>query len=74
MNWFKKKPKAEPKIAPISEHDINLLQLMKSVAESEHTLGKITDEEYTDQIANIEIMGLKLSEKHIGALEEAVHG
>lgn len=74
MNWFKKKTQAEPKIAPISEHDINLLQLMKSVAESEHTLGKITDEEYTDQLANIEIMGLKLSEKHISALEEAVHG
>ena len=74
MNWFKKKAKPEPKIAPISEHDINLLQLMKSVAESEHTLGKITDEEYTDQIANIEIMGLKLSEKHISALEEAVNG
>lgn len=74
MNWFKKKTKPEPKIAPISEHDINLLQLMKSVAESEHTLGKITDEEYTDQIANIEVMGLKLSEKHISALEEAVNG
>ena len=74
MNWFKKKTKAEPKIAPISDHDINLLQLMKSVAESEHTLGKITDEEYTDQIANIEVMGLKLSEKHISALEEAVNG
>lgn len=74
MNWFKKKAKPEPKIQPISEHDINLLQLMKSVAESEHTLGKITDEEYTDQLANIEIMGLKLSEKHISALEEAVNG
>lgn len=74
MNWFKKKKPIEPKIQPISEHDINLLQLMKSVAESEHTLGKITDEEYTDQLANIEIMGLKLSEKHISALEETVHG
>ena len=74
MNWFKKKKPIESKIAPISEHDINLLQLMKSVAESEHTLGKITDEEYTDQLANIEIMGLKLSEKHISALEETVHG
>ena len=74
MNWFKKKPKAEPKIAPISEHDINLLQLMQNVVESEHRLGKISDEEYTDQIANIEIMGLKLSEKHISALEETVNG
>lgn len=74
MNWFKKKKPIEPKIAPISDHDINLLQLMKSVAESEHTLGKISDEEYTDQLANIEIMGLKLSEKHISALEETVHG
>ena len=74
MNWFKKKTKPEPKIAPISDHDINLLQLMKSVNESEHRLGKRTDEEYIKELANIEIMGLKLSEKHISALEEAVHG
>lgn len=74
MKWFRKKPQPEPKLEPISEHDINLLQLMKSVAESEHTLGKITDEEYTDQLANIEVMGLKLSEKHISALEETIHG
>lgn len=74
MNWFKKKIKPEPKIAPISEHDINLLQLMQNVNESEHRLGKRTDEEYIDELANIEIMGLKLSEKHISALEEAVHG
>ena len=74
MNWFKKKPKAEPKIAPISDHDINLLQLMQNINESEHRLGKRTDEEYIKELANIEIMGLKLSEKHISALEEAVHG
>ena len=74
MNWFKKKTKPEPKIAPISDHDINLLQLMQNVNESEHRLGKRTDEEYIKELANIEIMGLKLSEKHISALEEAVHG
>ena len=74
MNWFKKKTKPEPKIAPISDHDINLLQLMQNINESEHRLGKRTDEEYIAELANIEIMGLKLSEKHISALEEAVHG
>ena len=74
MNWFKKKKPIEPKIAPISEHDINLLQLMQNINESEHRLGKRTDEEYITEIANIEVMGLKLSEKHISALEETVHG
>lgn len=74
MNWFKKKPKAEPKIAPISDHDINLLMLMKDSALSDYMLGKITAREFIDLNANIELIGLKLSEKHISALEETVHG
>lgn len=74
MNWFKKKTKPEPKIEPISEHDINLLMLRQNVNESEHRLGKRTDEEYINELADIEIKALKLSEKHISALEEVVNG
>lgn len=74
MNWFKKKTQPEPKPEPISDHDLNLIMLMKNLAQSDYTLGKITDKEYVDHLANIEVMGLKLSEKHISALEEAVHG
>lgn len=74
MNWFKKKAHPEPKPEPISDHDLNLLMLMQNLAESEHRLGKITDEEYTDHIANIEIIGLKMAERRIGELEEATHG
>ena len=74
MNWFKKKPTAEPKITPISDHDINLLMLMKDSALSDYMLGKITAREFIDLNANIELIGLKLSEKHISALEETVHG
>ena len=74
MNWFKKKTKPEPKIAPISDHDINLLMLLKDSAVSDYMLGKITAKEFIDLNANIELFGLKLSEKHISALEEAVHG
>ena len=74
MIWFKKKTKPEPKIAPISDHDINLLMLLKDSAVSDYMLGKITAKEFIDLNANIELFGLKLSEKHISALEEAVHG
>ena len=74
MNWFRKKTKPEPKPEPKHDHDLNLLMLMQNVAESEHRLGKITDEEYISQLANIEVMGLKLSEKRICALEGAVNG
>lgn len=74
MNWFKKKTQPEPKPEPISDHDLNLIMLMKNLAQSDYTLGKITDEEYVDHIANIEIIGLKMAERRIGELEEATHG
>ena len=74
MNWFKKKAQPEPKPEPISDHDLNLLMLMQNLAESEHRLGKITDKEYVDHIANIEIIGLKMAERRINELEEATHG
>lgn len=78
MNWFKKKtqpePKPEPKQEPTNDHDLNLIMLMKNLARSDYTLGKITDEEYVDHIANIEIIGLKMAERRINELEEATHG
>lgn len=74
MNWFKKKAQPEPKPEPTNDHDLNLLMLMQNLAESEHRLGKITDKEYVDHIANIEIIGLKMAERRINELEEATHG
>lgn len=73
MNWFKKKRQPEPKPEP-NDHDINLLLLMKNLAESEHTLGKITDKEYVDHLANIEIIGLKMTERRLNELEEFRNG
>lgn len=74
MNWFRKKTQPETKPESRHDHDLNLLMLMQNVNESEYRLGKISDEEYINQIANIEVMGLKLSEKRICALEGAVNG
>lgn len=74
MNWFKKKAQPEPKREPVNDHDLNLLMLMQNLAESEHRLGKITDEEYIDHVANIEIIGLKMAERRIGELEAEVNG
>ena len=70
-NFAKAKKEPEPKQEAISDHDLNLLMLMKSLAQSEHTYGKITDEEYVYHIANIEIIGLKMAERRIKELEEA---
>ena len=74
MNWFKKKTHPEPKPEPTNDHDLNLIMLMKNLAQSEHTLGKITDKEYVDHLANIEIIGLKMAERRLNELEEATHG
>lgn len=74
MNWFRKKTQPEQRPEPTNDHDLNLLMLMQNLAESEHRLGKITDKEYVDHIANIEIIGLKMAERRINELEEARHG
>ena len=74
MNLKKIFTKAKTEPEQKHDHDLNLLMLMQNVTESEHRLGKITDEEYINQLANIEVMGLKLSEKRICALEGAVNG
>ncbi len=73
-NFAKAKKEPEPKQEPISDHDLNLLMLMQNLAESEHRLGKITDKEYVDHIANIEIIGLKMTERRLNDLEEFRHG
>lgn len=74
MNWFRKKTQPEPKPESRHDHDLNLLMLMQNVNESEYRLGKISGDEYMAQLVNLEIMGLQLSEKHVSALEAAVHG
>lgn len=73
-NFAKAKKEPEPKQEPISDHDLNLIMLMKNLAQSDYTLGKITDKEYVDHLANIEIIGLKMAERRINELEEATHG
>ena len=74
MNWFKKKAQPEPKQEPTNDHDLNLIMLMKNLAQSEYTLGKITDKEYVDHLANIEIIGLKMTERRLNELEEFRNG
>ena len=73
-NFAKAKKEPEPKPESINDHDLNLIMLMKNLAQSEYTLGKITDKEYVDHIANIEIIGLKMAERRIGELEAEVNG
>ena len=73
-NFAKAKKEPEPKPDSINDHDLNLIMLMKNLAQSEYTLGKITDKEYVDHIANIEIIGLKMAERRIGELEAEVNG
>lgn len=73
-NFAKAKKEPEPKPEPISDHDLNLIMLMKNLAQSDYTLGKITDKEYVDHLANIEIIGLKMTERRLNELEEATHG
>lgn len=69
----KKQPEIKPEDVLVKDHDLNLLMLMGSVNESEYRLGKISAEQYWNQCAELEVVGLKLTEKHIQKLEEKVN-
>lgn len=70
--FAKKEPERVQKPVPEPDADLNRIYMLINCAETAYITRKISYEEYIDQLAFVEIMGLKMAERRIEALEANV--